>query len=88
MKLIIDGETIDLLLCKSIMTKIAYELCDENDLYVVVANYSGGYDVTISEFFSMDNPDPFVSSDEFSDDYPLTHAISDVLHELMNKIWA
>lgn len=88
MKLIIDGETIDLSLCKSLMNKTSYELCDGNDLYVVVANYSGGYDVTISEFFSIDNPDPFVSSDEFSDDYPLAHAIQDVLYELMNKIWA
>lgn len=87
MKVIIDGETIDSVLCKSIMNKISYELCDENDLYVVVANYDGGYDVTISEFF-MDNSDPFVSSGEFSDDYPLWHAISDILYELMNKIWA
>lgn len=82
--LIIDGDTVNRYTAKSLMTKISYELCKEHDLYVIVAYYDGGYDVTISE---REGDNPLVCSDEFSDDYSLTYAILDVLYELMNKIW-
>lgn len=84
--LIIDGETLNLHTTKSLMTKIAYELCKEHDLYVIIAHYDGGYDVTVSE--RMEKCNALVCSDEFEDYYDISFAIADVVHSLMNKIWA
>ena len=90
MKFTIDGEVQNNSVAKSMMSKIAYDLVQEYDLCVNVSRYDdmyGGYHVTIHEFIDEFNLEPFIESDEFEDGYPVEYAISDVLHDLMSKIW-
>lgn len=91
MKFIIDKEVLSDLVAKSMMSKIAYELVQEYDLCVILNRYDGGYHVTIHEFIDLIDElnleDVYAMSDEFEDGYPVEYAISDVLHDLMSKIW-
>lgn len=88
MKMIIDKETVNDSIAKSMMSSASHDLIKEYELCVVLSHFDGGYNLTIHEFVGKYNLEPFIESDEFDDDYPVECAISDVLHTLMFKIWS
>lgn len=87
MKFVIDGEVLNNSVAKSMMTETAYDIVNEYELHVVIDRADGVYIVTIYEPIDEHNLEPLVEWDEFEDDYPVEYAISDVLHDLMSKIW-
>ena len=87
MKFVIDKEVLNNSVAKSMMTAIAYDLCQDYELCVTVNHFDGEYIVSIREFVDDFNLEPLIESDVFDDGYPVEYAISDVLHDLMSKIW-